>query len=103
MGPAPLKEDLRAACAQIPAARAQLLPEAEVLKGLSEFCAQQTAQLLVQAATEGCLTRRFFHPHHPQTRAYRLRIPVLLLPTGSRRQAAALQGTGASPASLPKS
>ena len=60
------------------------------------------------------LTRRFFHPHHPQTRAYRLRIPVLLLPTGSRpteascaacsrRKAAAHQGTSASSASLPKS
>ena len=103
MGPAPLKEALRTACAQIPAARAHLLPEADVLEGFSEFCAQQVAQLLVLATTEGCLTRRFFHPHHPQTRAYRLRIPVLLLPTSSRRKAAAHQGNSASPASLLKS
>ena len=114
MGPAPLKEVPRAACAQVPSARARLLPEANVLEGLSEFCAQQAAQLLVPATSDGCLTRRFFHPHHPQTRAYRLRIPELLLPTGSRpaeascaassrRKAAAHQGTSASPASLPKS
>ena len=93
---------------------APLLPEVDVLEGLSEFCAQQAAQLLVRVTTAGCLTRRFFHPHHPQTWAYRLRIPVLLLPTGSRpteascaacsrRKAAAHQGTSASPASLPKS
>ena len=98
----------------IPAARVRLLPEADALEGLSEFCAQQAAQLLVRATTGGCLTRRFFHPHHPQPWAYRLRIPVLLLPTRnrptetscaacSRRKAAAHQGTSASPASLPKS
>ena len=65
MGPAPLIEVPRAACAQIPAARAHLLPEADVVEGLSEFCAQQAAQLLVLATTGGCLIRRFFHPHHP--------------------------------------
>ena len=115
MGLAPLKEALHATCAQTPAARARvhLLPQADALKDLNGFCAHQ-AQLLVLATTEGCLTRRFFHPNHPQTRAHHLRIPALLLPTRnrttetscaacSRRKAAALQGTGASPASLPKS
>jgi len=37
----------------IPAARARLLPEADILEGLSEFCAQQAAQLLVLATTGG--------------------------------------------------
>ena len=84
VGLAPLKKALFAACAQIPAARTHLLPEADALEGLSEFCARQEAQLLVLATTDGCVTRRFFHPHYTQTRAYHLRIPVLLLPTSIR-------------------
>lgn len=84
VGLAPLKEALLVACAQIPAARAHLVPETDALEGLGEFCAQQDAQLLVLATTDGCLTRRFFHPHYTQTRAYHLRIPVLLLPTSIR-------------------
>lgn len=112
-GLAPLKKALHAACAQIPAARAHLVPEADALEGLSDFCVQQDAQLLVLATTDGCMTRRFFHPHYTQTRAYHLRIPVLLLPTGIRpteascaecrlRGAATLQGKDASPALLLK-
>ena len=114
VGLAPLKKALRAACAQIPAARAHLLPEADALEGLSEFCARQDAQLLVLATTDGCVTRRFFHPHYTQTQAHHLRVPVLLLPTSIRpteancaacnlRKSAALQGKRASPAKLPKS
>ena len=113
-GLAPLKKALRAACAQIPAARAHLLPEADALEGLGEFCDQQGAQLLVLATTDGCVTRRFFHPHYTQTRAYHLRIPVLLLPASVRpteiscaacslRKAAVRQGASASPASLQRS
>ena len=94
-------------------ARAHLVPEADALEGLSDFCVQQDAQLLVLATTDGCMTRRFFHPHYTQTRAYHLRIPVLLLPTGIRpteascaecrlRGAATLQGKDASPALLLK-
>ena len=80
-GLAPLKKALLAACAQIPTAHPHLLPEADALEGLGDFCAQQDAQLLVLATTDGCVTRRFFHPHYTQTHAYHLRIPVLLLPT----------------------
>lgn len=83
-GLAPLKKALIAACAQIPAAHAHLLPEADALEGLSEFCGRQNAQLVVLATTDGCVTRRFFHPHYTQTRAYHLRVPVLLLPTSVR-------------------
>ena len=114
MGLAPLKEALRAACVQISAARAHLLPEADVLEGLSEFCAQQDAQLLVLATAEGCLTRRFFHPPHPKPRAVSSAHPGAVVAhqqpaygascaACSRRKAAALEGDSTSPASLPKS
>ena len=114
VGLAPLKEALRAACVQISAARAHLLPEADVLEGLSEFCAQQDAQLLVLATAEGCLTRRFFHPHNTKTRAVSSAHPGAVVPTSSRpteascaacsrRKAAALEGDSASPASRPTS
>ena len=114
VGLAPLKEASRMACTQVPAARAHLVPETDALVGLSEFCAQQDAQLLVLATTDGCLTRRFFHPHYTQTQAYHLRIPVLLLPIGIRpteascaecslRKATDLPGETASLNSLSKS
>jgi hypothetical protein len=82
------KKALQATQQLLPNATAHLLPEEDELEGLSEFCAQQAAQLLVLATTDGCLVRRFFHPHYLQTNAYHLRIPALLLPTSTLPSAA---------------
>jgi hypothetical protein len=82
------KKALQAARQLLPNATTHLLPEEDELEGLSEFCAHQAAQLLVLATTDGCLVRRFFHPHYVQTNAYHLRIPALLLPTSTLPSAA---------------
>jgi nucleotide-binding universal stress UspA family protein len=82
------KKALQAAGQQLPNATTHLLPEEDELEGLSEFCAQQAAQLLVLATTDGCLVRRFFHPHYVQTNAYHLRTPALLLPVSTLPSAA---------------
>jgi hypothetical protein len=82
------KKALQAARQLLPNATTHLLSEEDELEGLSEFCAQQAAQLLVLATTDGCLVRRFFHPHYVQTNAYHLRIPALLLPTSTLPSAA---------------
>ncbi len=82
------KKALQIARQLLPNATTHLLPEEDELEGLSEFCAQQAAQLLVLATTDGCLVRRFFHPHYVQTNAYHLRIPALLLPTSTLPSAA---------------
>ncbi|QIX62308.1 universal stress protein [Hymenobacter sp. BT18] len=81
VGLAPLKKALMEARAHLPEATGHLLPEEDALEGLSDFCAQQAAQLLVLATADGCLVRRFFHPHYTKTNAYHLRIPLVLLPT----------------------
>jgi hypothetical protein len=83
-----LKKALQAAQQYLPHATTHLLPEEDALEGLSEFCAQQTAQLLVLGTTDGCLVRRFFYPHYRQTHAYHLRIPTLLLPLSTLPSAA---------------
>ena len=101
-----LQKTLAAAQQHLPHATTHLLPEEDALEGLSEFCAQHAAQLLVLGTTDGCLVRRFFHPHYRQTHAYHLRIPALLLPVSTLptaaccaqcqlRQAAAAQLAGA--------
>lgn len=79
-----LKKALLEARAHLPAgATVHLLSDEDPLEGLSEFCALQSAQLLVLATTDGCLVRRFFNPHYLKTNAYHLRIPVLLLATST--------------------
>ncbi|GAB3313129.1 hypothetical protein GCM10027511_24180 [Hymenobacter humi] len=87
-GLAPLKKALLDAHAHLPNSTVHLLPEEDALEGLSEFCAQQAAQLLVLATTDGCLLRRFFNPHYTKTHAYHLRTPVLVLPTSTEPTAA---------------
>jgi hypothetical protein len=82
-GLGPLKKALLAARAHLPGAEVHLLPEDDVLEGLSEFCAQQQSQLLVLATADGCLVRRFFNPLYRRTHAYHLRVPALLLPTST--------------------
>ncbi|WP_133272956.1 universal stress protein [Hymenobacter radiodurans] len=82
-GLVPLKKALMAARATLSNATVHLLPEEDALEDISEFCAQQKAQLLVLATVDGCLTRRFFNPHYIKTDAYHLHIPVLLLPTST--------------------
>ncbi|MCC2547808.1 universal stress protein [Hymenobacter sp. BT175] len=82
-GLAAVKKALLRARASLRSADVHLRAEEDILEDLSEFCAGQEAQLLVVATTDGCLTRRFFHPHYTQTNAYHLRIPVLLLPTST--------------------
>jgi hypothetical protein len=82
------KKALQTAQQLLPNATTHLLPEEDELEGLSEFCAQQAAQLLILAATDGYLVRRFFHPHYLQTNAYDLRIPALLLPLSTLPSAA---------------
>jgi hypothetical protein len=93
-GLAPLKKALLAARAHLPGATTHLLPDDDALEGLSEFCAQQGAQLLVLATADGCLVRRFFNPHYRQTSAYHLSIPVLLLPTSTLPTAACCANCG---------
>jgi hypothetical protein len=83
-----LKKALLNAKQSLPTAATHLLPEEDALEGISEFCAQHAAQLLVLATTDGCLVRRFFHPHYRQTHAYHLRIPALLLPLSTLPSAA---------------
>lgn len=83
-----LKKALLAAQHHLPNATTHLLPEEDALEGLSEFCAQQAAQLVVLATVDGCLLRRFFHPHYVRTSAYHLRIPALLLPVSTLPSAA---------------
>ncbi len=78
-----LKKGLMEAHAQLPNATAQFRPQEDPLEDLSDYCAQEAAQLLVLATTDGCLLRRFFNPAYRQTHAYHLRIPVLLLPTST--------------------
>ena len=87
-GLAPLKKDLRDARVHLPGAATHLLPEEDALEGISEFCAEHMAQLLVLATADGCLVRRFFNPNYTKTNAYHLRIPVLLLPTSTLPTAA---------------
>ena len=88
IGLAPLKKNLLSARAHLPGAAMHLLPEEDILEGISEFCAEYTAQLLVLATADGCLVRRFFNPNYTKTNAYHLRIPVLLLPTSTLPTAA---------------
>jgi len=83
-----LRKALMDAKQYLPNAVTHLLPEEDALEGISEFCAQHEAQLLVLATTDGCLVRRFFHPHYRQTHAYHLRIPALLLPLSTLPSAA---------------
>ncbi|MGY2134774.1 universal stress protein [Hymenobacter sp. HD11105] len=78
-----LKKAMLQVHASLPEAAVHLLPEEDALEDISEFCAQQNAQLLVLATADGCLTRRLFNPHYIKTNAYHLRIPVLLLPTST--------------------
>ncbi|MDB5236472.1 MAG: hypothetical protein JWR44_3465 [Hymenobacter sp.] len=78
-----LKKTLTSAKAHFADATVHLLPEEDALEDLSEFCAQQEAQLLIVAPSDGCLVRRFFNPHYTKTNAYHLRIPVLMLPTST--------------------
>jgi hypothetical protein len=78
-----LKKAMLQIHASLPEAAVHLLPEEDALEDISEFCAQQNAQLLVLATADGCLTRRFFNPHYIKTNAYHFRIPVLLLPTST--------------------
>jgi hypothetical protein len=78
-----LKKAMLQVHSSLPEAAVHLLPEEDALEDISEFCAHQTAQLLVLATADGCLTRRFFNPHYVKTNAYHLRIPVLLLPTST--------------------
>ena len=87
-GLVPLKRHLLDAQAHLPGAATHLLPEDDTLEGISEFCAEHTAQLLVLATADGCLVRRFFNPNYTKTHAYHLRIPVLLLPTSTLPTAA---------------
>jgi hypothetical protein len=87
-GLAPLKKSLLDARTHLPGAATHLLPEEDALEGISEFCAEHTAQLLVLATADGCLLRRFFNPHYAKTDAFHLRIPVLLLPTSTLPTAA---------------
>ena len=87
-GLAPLKKYLLDARAHLPGAATHLLPEEDALEGISEFCAEHTAQLLVLATADGCLVRRFFNPNYTKTNAYHLHIPVLLLPTSTLPTAA---------------
>lgn len=87
-GLTPLKKALQSAQHDLPNATTHLLAEEDALEGVSEFCTQHAAQLLVLATVDGCLVRRFFHPHYRQTHAYHLRIPALLLPLGTLPSAA---------------
>ncbi|HET9503073.1 MAG TPA: universal stress protein [Hymenobacter sp.] len=87
-GLTPLKKALLRAQQSLPNATTHLLPEEDALEGITEFCAQHATQLLVLATTDGCLVRRFFHPHYRQTHAYHLRIPALLLPMSTLPSAA---------------
>jgi nucleotide-binding universal stress UspA family protein len=50
------------------------------LEGIGDFCAQIQAQLLVFAPSDGTLLSRFFDVCYTKTRAYHIRIPVLVLP-----------------------
>ena len=76
-----LKKALLTAHAYLPSATVNLLPKVDALEGISAYCAQQSAELLVIASAADELLCRFFNPNATKSIPYHLCVPVLLLPT----------------------
>ena len=76
-----LRKSLLTAHAYLPSAAVNLLPKNDALEGISAYCAQQSAELLVIASAAEELLHRFFNPNATRAIPYHLCIPILLLPT----------------------
>ncbi|ALW86757.1 hypothetical protein AUC43_17735 [Hymenobacter sedentarius] len=79
-----LKKALLNAHAHLPSAAVHMLPQEDALEGISGYCSQHSAELLVIASSAGELLHQFFNPNATRANPYHLCIPVLLLPTWTR-------------------